>query len=179
MLLRITWLAVACLIFSCVSRDGEEFVKWVRDYDNGLHVKQNSGEFLLDLQYQPGKYLKIIQGIEHQTDTLHDGIQHYLLTIDLQSDNQNIVEYNCHTPEDMQRKLYYFSYLFQNDITLEENGNILPCVLFHFERSADLKKSRTFLLGFENHDKESEEARLVINSQHLGSLPIKIKVLKN
>jgi hypothetical protein len=91
----------------------------------------------------------------------------------------NVLTYNCITEEDIENKLYYFSYRFQYDIHLEENGIVLPCVLYHFERSLDLVNSRTFLLGFENRDSLSMEAHLIIQSDQFSEKSRRIKILKN
>lgn len=190
---RISVFRVGCLIssfvfFSCSpDLSKEAYIEWVRDYDHGLHVRKKSSEFVLDLQYQPSAYVWMQQhpaGLrnggqqEASIDSLSD-IQYYTLTVSIDHTNYDFMDYNVRDEAEKQQKLYYFSYLFQNDLVLEENEETLPCVLFHFERQGDLGRHRTFVLGFESPDRTAKEARLVIRSRYFNSLPIKIKVNKD
>lgn len=177
-LLGMLFSLVSCLSCTQSSRS-MRYINWVQDFENGLHVKEITNEFIFDLQYLPSEYLRLMKN--ESIDSYHEslnGFQQYQLSITLK-DNSNLLTYRCHNEEDIQNKLYYFSYRFQNDIHLEENGKEIPCVLYHFERSLDLANSRTFLLGFENPDSLSTEAQLVIQSDQFSEKPIKIKISKN
>lgn len=178
-------IAILVMIAGCsrgISR--QEYVAWVRSYENGLHVQKQSGEFTFDLQYQPSAYV-LLQRNPQLTKEVYaeevkeiEGLQYYILTISLTDKSQDIMTYDVQDEAQVQRKQYYFSYLFQNDIVLEDNGKTLPCVLYHFERSVDLKSGRTFVLAFETAEAPSEEATLLITGEVFGSLPVKIKVSK-
>lgn len=158
---------------------------WVRDYKNGLHKNQLANEFVFDLQYQPAEYVLLLRG-QNELDPVArmealkeiSSIQHYTLTLSTTS-NTDLVEFGVQTLAEKQHKEYYFSYLFQNDISLEEDGKVLPCVLYHFEKHSDKNEGRTFVLGFENNNRAATEAKVTIRSEMLSSLPIKIKVLKS
>jgi hypothetical protein len=141
-----------------------------------LHVKKESEAFLFDLQFQPEEYLQLIRPENNPGNK--GNMQYYLLNISvLENSAVSIVDYNVRSQEEIQKRNYYFSYLFQNDIELEESGKRHPCILYHFERPADSKNNRTFVLGFDNTLK-SEEVRLIINSPYFGSLPVKIEISK-
>ncbi len=177
----VNYLTICFFIFtSCTgSLDRKEFIRWVEDYKNGLHVLKVTDEFIFDLQYQPSQYLSLQRNSSGALPKIdEDNLQHYTLTISASDSKLDFMDYGIHDFSEKQRKLYYFSYLFQNDIHVEENGTIMPCVLFHFERQADLKHGRTFVLAFEKSKEETNETYLVINSDQFGSLPIKIKVFK-
>ncbi|MDQ3395276.1 MAG: hypothetical protein M3512_14345, partial [Bacteroidota bacterium] len=107
-----------------------------------------------------------------------DHLQYYLLKIEVAGSNMDFLNHGIQSIQEKQEKIYYFSYLFQDDIYLEEEGEKLPCVLFHFERAMDMKNSRTFVLGFEKPLKESESACLIINSDQFDAQNIKIKISK-
>ncbi len=179
---KLLWLVPVVLLSCSGSLDRQEYMSWVRDYKNGLHVQKQSGEFLFDLQYQPPEYL-LLQRNPQLTQNGYaaavketEGLQYYILTASLADKSQDITTYGAQNEAEAQRKQYYFSYLFQDDITLEDNGKTMPCVLYHFERSVDLKKGRTFVLAFEATAAPSPETTVVITSEAFGSLPIKIKV---
>lgn len=161
--------------------DEHAFSRWMTDYDNGLHVRRASGDYLLDLQFTPASYVALHENsggdFRVRVKELED-LQYYTLTIGLSDSNDDFLNHGIRDQQEKQRLLYYYSYLFQDDITLEDNGTVLPCVLYHFERSADMKNSRTFVLAFENPYRESTESKVVIQSPAIGALPVKIKVSK-
>lgn len=183
---RILLLATApVLLFSCSGNlDRKDYIAWVRDYDHGLHVQKQSGEFTFDVQYEPTEYVLLQRNPQITKDEYTaavreiEGLQYYVVTISLTDKSRDLVTYGVQDESEAQRRQYYFSYLFQNDIVLEDNGKTLPCVLYHFERSVDLKSGRTFVLAFEGSGKPSEEATLAITGEVFGSLPVRIKVAK-
>jgi hypothetical protein len=182
---KVFFLVPICATFllstSCSKElEREDYIKWVRDPKNGLHTIKESSGFVFDLQYQPSDYVWLQSSEKGQINSVYqpDNIQHFMLTVSLTNPALDLINSNIDNNGEKQEKLYYFSYQFQNDIQLEENGKSLPCVLFHFERPQDLKNGRTFLLGFENQDQKVKVAKVVIQSEQFGSLPIRIKVNK-
>jgi hypothetical protein len=170
---------VGCVIlasFSCTrSLDRDEYVRWVSDYENGLHVSKESAPFIFDVQYQPTEYLAIL---DHSDLQEGNAMQRYVLKVSMVDPKDNLITHSISTLAEKQQRLYYFSFLFQNDLFLEENGEELPCVLFHFEQSG-VGNYQTFLLGFEHPKKgHGTESKLVVKSEKFGSLPIKIKISK-
>ena len=166
--------------------NAKDYIAWVQDYDNGLRVIREANNFVFDLQYQPTEYVwlqrnkgEINKGGVRDDKSAIDELQYYTLTIGVKDNLADFVDYAVQSINEKQEKLYYFSYDFQQDIKLDENGKTLPCILFHFERTLDLKPTRTFVLGFKNMDKTATEARLIIDSDWLGSIPVKMKVSKD
>jgi hypothetical protein len=181
-------ISLLCLfLFSCSrTLDRQSYVEWVRDYKNGLHVSKTFGEFTFDVQYQPQDLIFLQRVSESSTDDAmtrrNDGspIQYYLLKISAFDGQADLLTHDVANETEKQQKLYYLSYQFQDDLFLEEKGELRPCALYHFERSSVTSRGeRTFVLGFEGADRTSEEATLVIKSDVFSSLPIKIKVSKN
>lgn len=174
------------LLAGCNSRlDRMQYIKWVRDYGNNLHVQSSVADYVFDLQYQPAEYVLLQRGIKNATNTelveelkrLSD-MQYYTLNISTRNEI-DLVSYGSDDLVEKQQKQYYLSYQFQNDITIEEDGKVLPCVLYHFERPRGTEGGRTIVLGFKNSNKNSAEARIVIRSEWFNALPIKIKVSKS
>lgn len=166
---------VSVLISSCARElEKAEYIRWVQDPKNGLHVIKATSGFVFDLQYQPSDYLWLQSGDQNQATLANqpDNIQHYLLSVS-ELDPELGLDNN-----EKQERLYYFSYLFQNDIHLEEDGNLEPCMLYHYEGQRSTGNKRIFLLGFENRNSKSNEAKVLIQSKYFGSLPIRIKNVK-
>lgn len=177
MMLVICLMAVICSCSGNMSKD--EYSRWIKDYDNGLHVKTTEGDFVYDVQYVPAEW-KNFQTVSYAGSSADstDGLQYYMLTIGSTTEGTDLVDFGISSLEEKQRKLYYFSYLFQNDITLIEGDESLPCVLYHFEKDASMRKSRTFVLGFESTAVAAEEVKLNINSPWLGIAPVSIHISK-
>jgi hypothetical protein len=171
---------VGCVIFVSLlgcstGLEKKEYIKWVRDYQNGLHTKKVFGNFNFDLQYHPADFIRLAN-TSFQID--NDSLQYFTLNINLTDPRISIVDYNVRKVFEKQERVYYLSYQFQKDIYLEENGDRLPCLLFHFEQAINQTNSKTFLLAFKNKYPDSGEAKLIIESGLFGSLPMKIKVSK-
>jgi hypothetical protein len=185
--IRGTVLFVAIVFGGCNARlNREDYVKWVRDYRNDLHVQSLVGDYVFDLQYQPSAYVLLQRGISdipeanraRELNKMSD-IQHYILTISTR-DGADLVSSGSGSEVETQQRQYYLSYEFQNDISIEEaDGKVLPCVLYHYERLRGAGGGRTIVLGFENPTKNSKEAKVVIRSDLFSALPIKIKVAKS
>lgn len=165
-----------CLLFTCCTGQLERdaYISWVKDYENGLHVRKSVDEFIFDVQFQPLDFIKI----SNSASAIDDSLQYYTLTVRVNDDHSDILDYKVKSAAEKQQRAYYFSYHFQNDIHLEEEGHQLFPVLFHFEQSISPDNSKTFLLAFENKH-ASEEVKLVIESPMFGSLPVKMKILKS
>ena len=165
--LLISCLAVILLPGCSSSLDQDQYVRWVESYEHGLRVRTTVNDYVLDVQYKPTDYVALqrmnYDDVTQDFDVARSAaekLQYYTLTISTnQSENDLLRHGNL---AEKQRLLYYFSYELQHAIRLVENGEQLPCVLYHFERSYDLKSTQTLVLGFERPVANPEQATLVI-----------------
>jgi hypothetical protein len=157
----------------------KNYVSWIEDQTNGLHVVKEFDDFVFDVQYQPNDFLWLQSNKKENSSRASqvDESQQYLLKI--VSENLNADWIKTGSSNEIQNKLYYFSYLFQNDIFIEEEGTILPCTMVHFEQGQRTSATKIFLLSFENKFPDSKTSTLVIGSRYFGSLPLRIKISKN
>ncbi len=102
-------------------------------------------------------------------------LQQYVLKISRADEQIDLLNNKDLTDKELQQLLYYFSYTFQKDIYLETENGLNPCVLYHFERSYDLKGSRNFILGF-TEPNDNEPKKIVIDSPVFNSGPVKIRI---
>lgn len=160
----------------------QEYTQWISDYNNGLHVRKDVGTLVLDLQYKPSQLVMAQrQGllIKEETQTISDSLlQYFTLKIGTTASTDFLL-HQAQNATDVQRNLYYYSYLFQNDLYIDYKGVRYPCVLYHFERATLQGKETIFNLAFEvpgvNH--QSDDAlTLVIASDHISSLPIRLEI---
>jgi hypothetical protein len=162
------------ILFSGCTREfsPEEYVEWVRDYENGLHVRQDVNELVFDLQYKPDDLVRL----ERSKNATQDSLKYFTLKIG--APNQpDLLHHGTSDPIAVQENLYYYSYLFQDNIFIEYRGVKFPCVLYHFERLADSKNMCVFNLGFEAPAfGDDDTIHLEITSEKLYSLPVRLKI---
>lgn len=170
---------VLCIFGSCTGKLTEqEYIDWVKDTDNGLRQVKHLSPYVFDLQYQPEDMLRLKVRKRGGDFSGPTGTQQYLLTISVEDASIDFIDYGISSKEEKQKKEYYFSYKFPDDIYLIENNEKVSCTLFHFEKAMSLKNSRTFVLGFPENG-HVKETILVIDSKMINSLPIKIRISKN
>jgi hypothetical protein len=155
----------------------DQYVAWIQDYDHGLHAKREYGDYIFDAQFQPADFFKLTDA--HPASPVSDSLamQYYLLKISCKDTSQDPIRYHISNASEWQQRIYYYAYLFQNDIYLEENGVKYPCVLYHFEQS-DISTQRIIALGFETPAHGAGTSTILIESQQFGSLPLRIEIVK-
>lgn len=170
---------LSIILLSCSSLSEKEYIQWIEDPSHGLHVTKQENGLVYDLQFQPTTYLWLQSDRSIPYDTLltnsNNDLQQYKLKITSLDKASDWMKTN-YDEATIQRRIYYFSYLFQDDISLIENGVAQPCVLYHFEQSQSTSSSKTFLLGFQSKKKLTENIILSIHSEMISALPIKIKI---
>jgi hypothetical protein len=168
-------------LFSCNEKhlSPKEYSAWVKDYKNGLHKKKIIDDLTFDAQYKPVDFILLKEGIlsdskqgEERKKELKD---FYSFNLNISDREGDFIKGNVSSEEELNRRQYYFSFSFRNDIYLMEGENKIPCTLFHYERSYDLKAAKTFVLGFKKEIANSEKDKtLVIDSRELGLGIVKI-----
>lgn len=72
----------------------------------------------------------------------------------------------------------YLSYRLKDDIKLKSGVDTVPVVLYHFERSFDLKKSRIFNLTFEHLGRSFAQGDALIVNSPLFDSQVQIPLVK-
>lgn len=171
---------VGLVLPGCGPMSVEDYVAWVKDYDNGLHQQRAVGEYVFDTQFKPIAYMMLKQNQgklptaqaleEYKTEA--EGEVYFDLKLGPKSGNVDLLRFNAASQDEYQQRVYYFSFKFQESIYLEQDGKKIPCSAYHFERAYNLKNNRSFLLGFSNVD-IAKPASLVIDSDLLKTGPVK------
>jgi hypothetical protein len=184
-LTALLFMIVSLMMMSCnnSSLSPSEYVKYVADEANGLVKTKNIGEVNIKVQYKPISYLianemrtnDISKADFDERKKELESMQYYNLTLDI-ADARNILNYNVSSQSHQQERIHYLSFGIQQDIRLMENGKELPCILYHFERTYDISKERTFLIAF-NQDESTKDATktFILDSAVLGIGTIKIQ----
>ncbi|MBL3655115.1 hypothetical protein [Fulvivirga sediminis] len=176
------YLFIASLISLLVSCSGKmdkaEYAKWVKDYDHGLHAHIAKGAYIFDLQYLPPEYKWLQEGHGQPMEALPEEspIEYYILKVGFKDHSIDLIKGVSEDKNVWEQRAYYFSYQFQDNISLEQDGKHYPCVMFHFEKAFDLRAERNFVLGFAAT--HAEKSILVIDSPAFGEETIKITINK-
>ncbi|MBY0425709.1 MAG: hypothetical protein K2Q22_08745 [Cytophagales bacterium] len=157
-------------------------MNWVNNPENGLHIIKQIGTVKFDVLYTPSAYVLVKELRGRKLDSMQfiarmaelDGMD--FITLKLSDSKTDLIDDPSFGPQEINERLHYFSYSLQNDMAMEYENQVLPCQIFHFERSYDLTSVKTFTLGFEkpkgvgNVDKV-----LVLNAAKLGVGKVKIR----
>lgn len=174
---------LALFVLGCQSHmSSDDYLGWVESYENGLHKRQQVGDFLIDIQYKPIVYNILRSNNPEEIEALkthsveQESALEFTLSLGLSQKGIDLLDFLSSNQRERQELIYYFSYQMSEDVYLEIDGQKTPCGLWHFERSFDLKNHRTFVMAFDRSQNTLSEITLVIDSPLFGPVPIKTKI---
>lgn len=145
------------------SLTADQYKTWIELPENGLHVSKTIKDYQFDLQYKPAPYAVLQEygvlpsSADFETTRAEIAeMQYYTLRISNVSGG-DLLKDDVSTIDQFSTRLAYFTNEMQNDISLIENGDTLPCLLFHFERTYGVDPRSTFLLGFDLSQQTGDE----------------------
>lgn len=194
----IKWLcfwSCSIFLFSCSNTflKPSDFVEWVKNEENGLFKEKDIQVVKVAAQYKPVEYVianemrtnDIQEELFEKRKEELEGLQYFNIQISINQPNYDVTNYNVFNEQDKEKRLKYLSFGLQNDIHLVEGQDTLPCLLYHFERSYDVKPHRTFVVAFDNTKnnvkediKKKMDKTIVIDSPIFNTGPIKLKFKK-
>lgn len=160
----------------------KEYVNFIRSEKSGLLVSKTIDGFEFSLLYKPCEYIALMQDKDENISKialdekikLMQGMQYYTFTIKTESGQELMREGISAENEYYERLDYIVSYM-QNDLSLIDGKDTLPCALFHYERNYNVAPQNNFVLGFEKPKSTTGEGAnnatdktLVFNDQILG-----------
>jgi hypothetical protein len=181
--------AIRCILFLLVTigvtscsapKAGDPgYVEWVIDYSNNMHVRHTQNDLVFDLQFHPAEFAWMQRNGSFDSKAFEadqaefDQMQYFVLNIHSVNGKGDLIERLANGNQQLAGELlYYFSYRFQNDITLHDGQNQKAVALYHFEQHG----SKSFVLGFQKRANTSSDVMLTIDSPVVDSTPINIKV---
>jgi hypothetical protein len=186
------WWLLLLLLNSCGQPvlEPADYVNWMRDPNNGFRKTKTIAPLEVVAQYKTVDFIianekqsNQIAAAAHQArQTELNGMHYWTLQLaihDPEIQDQgvkswNILNYGLTDKSQEQERLFYFSYAMQQDLQLIEGQDTLPCALYHFERSYDLSKSRTFVVGFPKGKDPTADKTLLLDLPYFNTGPIKI-----
>ncbi|MGH1337452.1 MAG: hypothetical protein ACRBFS_15115 [Aureispira sp.] len=190
------WLFLALLLSSCGEQvlAPADYVNWMKDPVNG-HVRTKTiAPLEVIAQYKTTDFVianeKRSNTIEKSAHEVRqeelEGMHYWTLQLSINdpaiktkgAKAWNILNYGIEDKSQEQERLMYFSYAMQRDLKLIEGQDTLACALYHFERSYDLSKTRTFVLGFPKGKDQTTDKTLLLDLPYFNTGPIKINYPK-
>jgi hypothetical protein len=176
----------SCVLLSCskepTAMEASNFIRWVENEQNGLLNQRSLGDFKFSLQYKPLEYVVLTENrtnklkeseLETRKEEL-ENLQYYNFKISSLRGTE-MLSTNIRSEEEYNARLYYFSALAQQDISLIDGSDTLPCLLYHFERNYGLGPYNNLVLAFRNTGKINNKT-FVYNDQVLGTGPVKFSI---
>ena len=129
---------------------------WVKDVKNGLEADSLFGNYQFILRYIPLEYkaLNDQDTFFRSTTELYrkvnqmQGYQYYILEIATKDHHTDVLKNDIQSIKEYYARIQYFSFLMQNDISLQQGDKLLPCKLFQFERDYGISPYQRFILVF-------------------------------
>ncbi len=162
-----------------------EYADWIVNGDNGLLAKNEIGKYEFSALYKPIEYIVLMQTkndlITKETiaeeSKNFEGMQYYTFQI-VSKDGKELMASNIQSEQQYYGRLEYFMSSMQDDISLVQGNDTLPCLLFHFERNYGMTPSANFVLGFDKPQNGMEYADriLMYYDRILGCGPVKLSI---
>lgn len=170
-----------------------EYIQWFKSDENHLRKAQTVNGIQYTLEYRSPEFVALLQEQnENITKTELDSVMQdfsdllqFRLLIEVPGSQQEFLKHNLSADADYEARVKYYAFDMQKDITLKtEQGDSIPCAMYHFERTYNVSPSCVFLLGFVSvntnekmeitiYDKEigKEKIRFVFDPQELKNIP--------
>lgn len=189
-LTRIAYLFFCCQLFAACKAglNPADYIRWVENKTNGLHVEIEEQGYVFDLQYTPLEYLAIREFAHDElsktavTEYLPkiEGLQYFTLKIATANRAEDVLKHKLSEKNEYYHRIQYFSSVMQNDLTLLDGAETLHCKLFHYQRDYNIAPYQTFLIAFPNSSKNQapESKTLVYHDQVLGLNEVRIPIKK-
>lgn len=176
------------LTISCTKTklDPTGYAQWVENEENGLKVQRKTGNFEFELQYKPADYMVLMEqkkkvtarSLEQRKREL-GAMQHYTLKIKALDQTRDILRSGITDERQYYERLEYFMSYMQDDISLVEGTDTLPCLLFHFERNYGLAPYSSMVLAFESDTIKKQQVpdrTFVYNDPVLGTGVVELSI---
>ena len=160
---------------SVLQLPSNNFIAWVREPTNGLRKEHRVNEFTFSMFQKPSQYLALIDSrgeilsdsILKQREMEYSEMEYYDLIISVDSLQGEILKYNLSSKNDYEARIKYCAFEMQKDISMVNDGDTLPCSIFHFERAYDVTPRCTFLLAFDAKGIKKDKPRTIVYEDNL------------
>lgn len=147
----------------------EKLVEYIEQPDNGLQVTRTIEDVSYKIQYRPYEYIAALEFLKQGQVDLGQilkevkGLRYFTFTMGSEEKQDDILKKGIPSMIEYNKRLEYYSYSAQNDFSLIEGKDTLPCVLYHFERSYNLTPDHRISLAFPEKKNSDTPSDLVLS----------------
>jgi hypothetical protein len=181
----ITAAAIRCSVQHVSPR---EYMKWVKDEENGLRVSKEIGDYKFTLQYKPCEFEALLhlgdkplakKQLDSAVASIKD-IQFFTLCINSPGKNDPAKDISI-DEADYNQRLNYLMFEMQKDFFLVDGKDTLSCLFYHYERNFNVSPENNILLGFERDtlEKEPADKTLIYDDKILETGPVMLTIRSN
>lgn len=175
------------ILVSCTKRDlsSPAYRLWVENAENGLKVRKEIADFGFTLFYKPHEYIALAEHEKLSAEQLKDrlkeleGYQYYTLKIETKKHDE-LMKAAATSELEYYQHLEYFISGMQNDISLIDGADTLPCVMYHFEQNYHLAPFNNILLAFKKNPDQAvtgtTDKTLLYNDHLLGTGTVRMTI---
>ncbi|MDQ3110676.1 MAG: hypothetical protein M3R17_12350 [Bacteroidota bacterium] len=163
-----------------------EYIQWVESEESGLHATKTISDYTFELQYKPLDYVVLQDkkqndltpaGLKAAKEDISD-MQYYTFRIQVPK-GKDANKYGLSNDQEFYGRLQYFSLEMQQDLELIENGDTLPCLMFHYERTYGIDPRATFVMAFSSRGNSGADKTLLFSDHTLGVGTVLITISGN
>lgn len=164
--------------------DPAAYVRWMKDEDNGFRNEKTIGDLTFSAQYKTPEYITCMElhGMPCMDSVLKKNrsglsdMQYYDLKILLADGSGELLKYKLSSSGQYNERVNYFAFGMQQDISLVDGKDTLPCALYHFERAYDVMPSATIVLGFsKKNGRDTNDKTLLVDDRTFNKGMLKFK----
>jgi len=136
-----------------------EYVQAVGASKSPLRQEKTLANFRYEVLYKPLDYVVLQEYPEAERERRkkeYAGMQYYTFRIVCPKWKDDLLKYGTEDYTEYTQRLAYCMSAMQEQLLLEESGQVRPCRLFHYERLHQLDAGLTFLIAFDKNPAERE-----------------------
>lgn len=157
------------------------YLTWVEGVDNGWLESKELGDFEFEVFLHPQEYQLLKENSQSvlaqaEWDSLtsrSQAYQHATLRIRSTDGKTPVLRNGVNSQHEYEARIAYLAFAIQQDLSITQNGETLPCRLFHFERSFDLAPFITCTMAFPAFEQKGT-VQFQFNDQHFGNGPVRL-----
>lgn len=163
-----------------------DYMQWVKDEENGLHVSKRMGDHIFSLQYKPSEFEALLHMKNNEVSRLRlnqatasmNELQYYTFCISSPGKKDPAASAAV-DDADYNQRLNYLMFDMQNDFMLIDGKDTLTCAFYHYERNFNVSPDNNILLGFEQVNTSNQiQDKTILYDDHLletGAVLLTIK----
>ena len=160
-----------------------EYVSWVENNENELHISKEIDGILYNIQYRPVDYIVAKEKrklelpkveLEERVSKLN-GAQYYSLRLNKAEGNEDILLYKIQGEQDYYERVNYCNAAMAEDIKLIEGKDTLYCTLFQYVPTYGVAPYADFVFSFDDKKYQGDKI-LLFNDRIFGAGELQFQI---